>query len=775
MGHVADALGARMPILLATAMALLLQGAALAPIDGKASPALVRIPRIETEITIDANLSEPAWEKAARLTGFSQYAPVDHRPADESTEVRVFYTPDAIYFGFIATAADPGSVRATLSKRDAISNDDRITVYLDTFNDHRRAFFFGVNPLGVQLDGVRTDGAMSAGSLMGGSIDLNPDFRFDTRGRMTSTGYVVEMRIPFKSLRFPTNDPQRWGIQVVRDNPSRGTQDTWPAASRGSSSFLAQSATMEGIERVVRGIVTDVQPFITEAVSGTRDGVSGRLSHDGGTFDGGANIRVAFPALALDGTINPDFSQVEADAGLVTVNERFTLFLPERRPFFLEGIELFATPNQLVYSRQIANPIAGAKVTGKLGRFGIAYLSALDDRAGKDALFNIFRLRTDYGGNSVAGLTVTDRHQGDSSNTVVAVDTRYVFRNLYYTELQVGQSLTTTGPGVTKSAPVWKAEVDRTGRIYGFNYNLSAFGDRFRSDAGFVPRVGYQSFHGFNRLAFFGGPKALVQSFTVYAGPTRLWRYGQMSRSAQLEGDDLVGTFLSLRGGWQLSPGFNRKFFVVDPMVGAGLFAPSIEGALVPWNPTTRLDNLWSGSLGITTPVFGRLNASMNVQRGDVPLFVEGVVGHQFLTSASLTLRPSAGTRIEGTLTHDVIRRAIDDSPFARVFIPRIKAEYQPTRALFFRVVSQYRADRVYALRNRFTGEPLYDGEGIAVAPSDARFVRTDWLVQYEPSPGTIAFFGYGDSWGSPGAVFNTNLHRETDGIFVKLAYLFRR
>ncbi len=735
----------------------------------------VHIPRVEGSFVIDADLSEPAWDKAARLTGFSQYAPVDHRPAQEETEVRVVYTAEAIYFGIIATAGEPGSIRATLSKRDAISNDDRVTIYLDTFNDHRRAFFFGVNPLGVQLDGVRTEGAMSAGSMMGGSIDLNPDFRFETKGRLTPTGYVVEMRIPFKSLRFPTNDPQRWGIQVVRDNPSRGTQDTWPAASRGASSFLAQSATADGIERVTRGVVTDLQPFITETVAGTRDAASGRLVHDGGTFDAGANVRVSLPALALDGTINPDFSQVEADAGLVTVNERFTLFLPERRPFFLEGIELFATPNQLVYSRQIANPIAGAKLTGKIGRFGVAYLSALDDDPGKNALFNIVRLRTDYGKNSVAGLTITDRRQGDSTNTVVAADTRFVFKNLYYTEVQFGQSFSTASDGTNKSAPVLKAEVDRTGRIYGFNYSYSAFGDRFRSDAGFVPRVGYQTAHGFNRFAYFGAPNDLIQSFTAFAGPTRLWRYGSLAKTAQLEGDDMLGTFISLRGGWQLSPGLNRKFFVVDQSVASGYFARGAGNTFTPWDPSTRLNNLWSESLGIITPVFGRFNASLNLQRGDVPIFVEGVKGEQFRATASLTLRPSAGTRLEGTLTHDVIRRAAEGTTFARVLIPRLKAEYQPTRALFFRVVSQYRSDRVYALYNRFTLDGLYDANGALVGATNYRSLRTDWLVQYEPSPGTIAFFGYGDSWGSPGSVLDTDMRRETDGIFVKLAYLFRR
>ena len=408
--------------------------------SGRGAPT-VRLPRAADAITIDAELSEVAWSTAVRLTGFSQYLPVDQRPAVEATEVRLFYTPQALYVGIVATASDPASVRATLSKRDNIGNDDRVTVYLDTFNDRRRAFFFGANPLGVQVDGVRTEGAVSAGNMFGGSVDLNPDFRYDTKGRITPTGYIIEMRIPFKSLRFPSG-AQHWGVQVVRDIPSRGAQDTWTDARRGASSLLAQSGILDGIVNIERGVVTDIQPFMTEAVTGRHDEGTGQFVRDNGTFDAGVNVRLGFPSLALDGTINPDFSQVESDAGLVTVNERFTLFLPERRPFFLEGIELFATPNQLVYSRRIANPVAGAKLTGKFGRFGVAYLSALDDAQGKNALFNVARLRTDYGGNSVVALTLTDRRQGDNTNTVVAVDNRYVFRNMYYLETQVGQSLT---------------------------------------------------------------------------------------------------------------------------------------------------------------------------------------------------------------------------------------------------------------------------------------------------------------------------------------------
>jgi hypothetical protein len=740
-------------------------------VPGRGSPT-VRPPRLDDSVVIDGVMNDAAWQNAARLTGFSQYQPVDQRPAVDSTEVRVVYTAQAIYFGIIATTADPSMVRATLSKRDNITNDDRVTIYLDTFNDRRRAYLFGANALGVQLDGVRTEGAAAVGSIFGGSVDFNPDFQFQTSGRRTSTGYVVEMKIPFRSIRFSSEKVQSWGIQVVRNIPSRAAEDTWTDAQRGATSFLAQSGTLAGIERVNRGVVTDVQPFVTGVSAGALNG-TGKFRQGPLTGDGGVNLRLGFPALAIDGTINPDFSQVEADAGLVTVNERFALFLPERRPFFLEGIELFATPNSLVYSRTIANPIAGGKLTGKTGRIGVALLSAVDEASDHNDLVNIARIRSDYGSNSVAGVTITDRRGDGESNTVVAADTRYVFQKLYYLQAQLGQSFTSRS-GSTAAAPIWNAEFDRTGRRWGFNFAATGIGDEFEAGAGFVPRVGYQQARAFQRISFLGNEKSLFQNLSIFAGPTRLWRYGSFAKSAQIEGSEQIGTFITMKGGWGLSPSIERSFVTVDPSIATGIFQRDISNALVPWRPSNRLTDLWRVSGSISTPVFQRVNASLNLSYGDVPIFVEGTSGTQRRVTGAVTLRPTPGTRIEGTLTLTRLTRA-GGGEYARVLIPRLKAEYQPSRALFFRVVSQFRSDRVDATRNPLTGTPLFSASGSPLAAGDRRSLRTDWLVQYEPTPGTTAFIGYGDSWGSNGTILNTDLQRQSDGLFVKVAWLFRR
>jgi hypothetical protein len=759
--------------------------------DGTGRPA-VAIPRIAAPaVTIDGTLAEAAWSQAARLTGFHQYQPLDNRPADDKTETRVFYSQDAIYFGIIANAKNPASIRATVADRDNLGNEDRVTIYLDTFNDHRRAYFFVVNPLGAQGDGMRTEGAASAGNIFGGNIDWNPDFRFESKGQITDSGYVVEVRIPFKSLRFPSGDPQTWSINVVRNVESTGFEDTWTDAHRATASFLSEGGSLTGIANIERGITTEVQPFITAQWNGART-AAGAFDREDINPDAGVNLKVALPSVTLDATVKPDFSQVESDAGLVTVNERFALFFAEKRPFFLEGIELFNTPNQLVYTRQIATPIAGAKVTGKLGAISVAYLSALDDtscpsrlvngvqfRPNCDkALFNVARLRRDFGGNSTIALTVTDRRAGDTTNTVVASDLRYVFGRMYYFETQFGGSYTkdpaVLGTSKAKTSPVWKLELDRTGRLFGFNYKLNALGDDFVSRAGFVPRTGIITASAFNRFSYYGKPGARVENITAFFGPTRIWQYGTFSLPDAYEGQESISAMFRFRGGWNASFNGSRNFFTFDPRTYSGLaiVGPSQLQPYVP--PDDQVTGLLDGSLTVSTPTFRQFNASATIARNEVPIFAEGSEGKEWRATGTLTMRPTKSVRTEASLILSQLDRAFDGSEYARTVIPRVKVEYQPMRSLFFRVVSQYQAQRTTGLRTP-TGDQIFLSSGSPVSGGDFGALQTDWLVSYEPTPGTVAFFGYGDTRTGLESSSFSDLERRSDGFFVKVAYQWRR
>jgi hypothetical protein len=755
-----------------TSAFLVLQVAA-APVVQGGSATEFDIPRLAEEAEVDGSLTEAAWSNAARLRGFFQYEPSDGQPAAQPTEVRAFYTAKALYFGIIAGIRPGANLNATVSNRDNILSDDRVLIYLDTFNDRRRAFIFGVNPYGIQLDGVRSEGSGTAGRMFGGGEDWSPDFHYDSRGVLTDSGYVVEIRIPFKSLRFPPDENQAWGINVTRVTPSTNTTDTWVDTRRASASFLSQVGTMRGISNVERGVVTEWQPFFTTALNGTRDPSTGTFDRGAAKGEAGVNLRLGFPAVSLDATINPDFSQVETDVGLVTANERFALFIPEKRPFFLEGIELFSTPNQLVYTRQVVSPSAGAKLTGKVGRFGLAHLTALDDRPGSDALFNISRLRTDLGGSSVAGITFTDRRLDGHANTVIAADARLVFADFYYFEAQAGQSRTTNA-GVTQTAPLFHAALDRTGSLWGFHYQLTGFGEDFRTESGFVPRNDNIDFRFFNRLAFYGRDEDdFVRSLWLFGGPNRIWHYNDFGHTAPLEGgEELRATFV-LRGGWRVTGNVNREFFTLEPELFDGVTMTTIEGTQEPYRPSPRLDNLWIGTVNVNLPSRRTFDAELGFTQGGVAIFAEGSEGRTQRVDATLGWRPTPGIRVEWLTALSRLTRAHDGSEVSRTVIPRLKLEFQPRRALLFRVVSELRDERLDALRAAGTQSVLFV-DGVASTPSDSRSLRTDWLVSYEPSPGTVAFLGYGSTLERPELDASRGLRRAADGFFLKVAYQFR-
>ena len=732
----------------------------------------VAIPRLDARITVDGTLDEPVWAQATLLDGFRQYQPSDSRPAQEKTEVLVWYAPDALMVGIRAFTADVSSLRATRADRDKIDNDDRVILYLDTFNDQRRAFMFGVNALGVQLDGVRTEGASSATRMFGGNIDYNPDFYYESRGRLTPQGYEVELRIPFKSLRLPGTGAQAWGFNVHRFSPATGYEDTWTDVRRAGASFIAQGGTLTGLHDLERGVVTEVQPFVTATQAGARD-AAGDFTRGHTITTAGANLRLGFTQLSLDATFNPDFSQVESDAGLVTLNERFALFIPEKRPFFLEGIELFATPNQLVYTRQLVDPSVGGKVTGKLGAYSVALLSAQDHQGAGNAQFQIGRLRRDLGAGSNLGLTVTDKEREGEYNRVAAADLRWVHHKLYYFEGQLGTAATRDAAGATQQGAIWKLEHDRTGRHWGYNFQWVDIAPEFQSQAGFVPRTNITSWHWFNRLSWYGAPGATLESITTFFGPTRIWESGGAPSSAPLEGKDNITLMVRLRGGWNITTQTGRQFFYVNPAAYAQYRVDSGSTALL-YRPASWQSGLADLSATLASPVLQRVNASVTVQRTTSPIFAEGSRGTDLRISGSLTLRPTSAARVEATLATSRITRRLDGSEYARTLIPRVKAEYQLTRAMFVRVVGEYRSERRDALRSADDGRTLWVNQSASVRSESSR-LRLDWLASYQPTPGTVAFFGYGSGSVAPRADEFSDLRRNDDAFFVKLAYQFRR
>ena len=263
--------------------------------SGRAHRIDVRAPRLNDTVTIDGVLDEPAWQRASVLTDFTSYSPVDGRPAQDAIEVRVWYAPDALYVG-IRAFAPPGTVRATLAERDRIASDDWIALHLDTFLDRRRSFVFAVNPFGVQADGMRT--AMSAGPGVSRgalqAVDLSQDYVWQSKGRTLDDGFMVELRIPFKSIRFQAGGSQDWGMQVVRQTQRTGYMDTWAPASRSVQSFAPQAGALRGMTGMKRGIVLDLTPTSITSTSGGSSWREGWRTHR----------KTRLPPAAISGVTN---------------------------------------------------------------------------------------------------------------------------------------------------------------------------------------------------------------------------------------------------------------------------------------------------------------------------------------------------------------------------------------------------------------------------------------------------------------------------------------
>ncbi len=754
--------------------------------DGRANQLRVEIPRIDTAATVDGSLNESVWSKAARLNGFSQYQPVDGRPAEEPTEVLVWYSADAIWFGIKATEVHGDVVRATKANRDDIASEDHVQILLDTENSRQLSFLFGVNALGVQQDGTRSSqfaggagGASATGggfrniNPLDGTVDLNPDFVFESKGRVVPGGYEVEIRIPFKSLRYQDAKVQDWGIHILRRIQHSGYQDTWAPAIRAAANFLAQSGTLAGMHDMRRGLVLEATPTMTARVNGSPKPGGGRAYDRNSDFGGDVKWGVR-QNLSINATINPDFSQVEADVGQVLLNERFSLFYPEKRPFFLDGLELFDTPNQLIYTRRIAAPRGGVKLAGAVAGTNIAAMVVQDDDAyswtgGKRPLFGIARLRRDFGRNYTVGSALTTREDGDSYSRLAGADFRFYHSKLYFVQLQATQSWTDSLARNLKGS-LLQADWDRTGRAWGFHYTLKGVEPEFRAAAGFVNRTGIVEARTFNRFSFYGDKDALIQTYGTFLQLSRVWDYS--AGRPTIETTEALSPSATLKGGWQVGGGISRNGFGFDDANYSSYTILRSAGDTTAFTVPGFESGLVGGSLRVTTPTFRYVSATASIAHGRTPLFREAAPGRSTRIDGAVDLRPSASIRGSLQFSRLTLDRRVDDSRFSTETIPRVKLEYQMSRSIFFRLVGQYAARSRSPLRDRNGNRILIRG-ALDNGTSSNEFT-TDWLFSYRPIPGTLVYLGYGSAMEEPREFRFQDLKRTRDGFFGKVSYLFR-
>jgi hypothetical protein len=508
----------------ATAMALLCCLAAAGPLAAQeqAVPAKKEYPPARSvavtpaasRIKIDGRLDEEAWQKAAMLEIAYEWTPGDGIPAPVRTEVLITYDHARLYVGFRCFDPEPQKIRAHLMNRDAIDTfimDDHVSFMLDTFNDERRAFQFRVNPLGVQADANFSE--------LEGYEDFSWDAIWASAGRITDFGYTVEVAIPFHQLRFPKGGgEQTWGFEADRSWP-RGDRHRMSThvRDRDRNCLLCQFNKLSGFKGISPGKNLEFDPTLTlqrHDAMDMNDFPEGELAAGKVKAEPGITARWGVtPNLMLNATVNPDFSQVEADAAQLDINTRFALYYPEKRPFFLEGGDFFLTPLEMVFTRTVADPLWGGKMTGKIGRNAVGVFVTQDrinnllfpsnqgtgmGTVDEDVWGGVFRFRRDIGRNSTIGFLYTGRSGEDYSNHVLGADgflrlsrsKTFSWQALYsrtdYPDAVAAAYGQEAGP-LSGYALYANFRHDSRNLIYVISYG--DLGRDFRADFGFLPRV----------------------------------------------------------------------------------------------------------------------------------------------------------------------------------------------------------------------------------------------------------------------------------------------
>ena len=759
---------------------------------GRSGELDVRIPRQEAEVTIDGKLDDEAWTSAAVLTGFSQFSPTDGVPAADSTQVLVWYSATSILFGIRAFEAH-GAVHATLADRDRIDADDNVQILLSTFNDGRQASVFAVNPYGIQSDGALVETGSTSGNGFNNAVvkreaaDLSPDFVYESKGRLTEYGYEVEIRIPFKSIRFQPKREQVWGLNVVRLVQHSGREDSWTPARRASASFLAQSGRLVGLSDLRRGVVLDFTPSLTSRTTGAAG--EGGWEYAGGGPELGGTVRWGVTNnLTLNGTAKPDFSQVESDAQQFVFDPRNELFFSEKRPFFLDGIEQFSTPNTLIYTRRIVQPVAAAKLTGKAFGTDLALLSAVDDKAGSASgedhpVYNLLRIQRDLGSQSRLGVVYTDKIDGDNYNRVAGADSRLVFGGVYSALLQIAGSRTRSN-GSTQTAPLWAARVARNGHTFGARYSIAGVDEEFRAQSGFISRPGIVHANLDHSLTLYGKQGGLLETFTGDVALDGTWEYEKFVHGQGIQDQKLhFNTNTRLKGGWQFGASVLLESFGYPSDVYANY---ALDGAAVPGGTDTlpftgrpTIPNL-DYVLTLDSPEFSHFSGNIFFLWGHDENFYEWASAKITWLNLTLDWRPTSKLRVNGLYQIQYVGRRTDGSTVDVWRSPRLKLEYQLSRPIFLRLVGEYTTERRDDLRDDTrTDLPILilDEEAtryVRAAAFGHRSFRGDFLFSYQPNPGTVLFAGYGSTLRDPTELGRASLRRAEDGFFLKLSYLFQ-
>ena len=687
------------------------------PVAAAGADSVLNIPRTSRppRLADFLEMSQAGETSLARVRGFIQRTPRDGDESTERTDVYVSYDDTKLYVIFVCFDDDPAEIRARMVARGVqILDDDFVSIQIDTFRDQRRAYAFSANPLGIQNTGVWIEGQ---------GWDYSFDTVWHSKGQRTERGYVVWMSIPFRSLRFSPASRQTWGLMLQRNIPRNNEESYWPSYSSRIEGRLNQAGQVTGIENVSPGRNVQLIPYAYYRSFRALDASDpGRPHFTSDAAESRLGLDAKFvlkDSIVVDATVNPDFSQVESDEPQVTVNQRFEVFFPEKRPFFLENASFFQTPINLVFTRRIQDPSVGLRMTGKVGPYAMGALMTGDRSPGplsdEGALFGVFRLSRDIGSQSNVGAIYTDREFGQSSNRVAGVDGRFKLSQNWTATFQAATSATKPLDGASLNGPAYEATLARAGRQ--FNYNLT-YRDRspgFRTFIGFDPRpdirsldqlAGYRFRPEGERFLSWGPDFKVVRTtdhegieLELSYGPAIHWEWTRQTRlgvyyldiNETLRPQDFPGLMTNERFSQSIAGLMFSTAFIPEVNFNAHVVAGTGINFQPPAGDTPTLENLSSADLGIV-------------------------------------LRPMTSLTLD---TRYLLTRLTARDDGGNVFnnhIVQSKVNYQITRALSVRAILQYNAVLANAARTSL---------------STTKSVNADFLFTYFLHHGTALYVGY--------------------------------
>ncbi len=711
-------------------------------------PRALHAPRLE-----DFVAGVPA-DAGLEVSGFRQNTPGDGEPVSLDTKAYLSYDDKNIYVVF-KCKDDPKLVRAHITPRDKIFGDEGVQIFLDTFHDKQRAYVFSVNPLGVQMDSKLTE------SL---GYDFNYDTQWTSDGRVTDDGYVVTMQIPFKSLRFEKGQQQSWGLAVNRIIPRSNEFSYWPYITKRKEGFIPQFAEVKISDSISPG--RNIQVIPHASYRNTRalefDALNNPVIKHEQRAEVGVDAKfVLHDSLAIDLTVNPDFSEVESDEPQVIVNKRYEVLFPEKRPFFLENSDFFGTPVNLFFSRRIDDPKYGARLTGRLGRWALGGLLIDDEQAGqfltgadagKTGQIAVARVQRDFGVQSNFGGLVTSRTVGDHQNQVYSLDMRYKLNDNWVLAGQAARSHSEENSNTGFNGSMFFVEATRGGRNFTYDGQYIDISPNFQTNLGFVPRTDIKQ---------------------LYQTATYLWQFPDAPWLVN------AGPSLTAVKTWNQN-GDVQDWSIDTAYTINGSAYTTFKGQ---WNESYEFfDNIGFRKNGYTlsasTEWLSWLTASASISNADAINFIPAAGLNPFLGNArqfnlSFTFSPLAQLRVNQSFIWDQLRTTSNIAGFEKgsnVFrntLSRTKFTYRFSRFISAHVIFDY---------NTLQSEP-----GL-IALDRSKRLTSDILFSYTPTPGTALYVGYVDRqenlrlFGNPSVLQTTddlNLHTGKQ-FYVKWSYLFK-